>query len=540
MLYHRSNHQAVLLADGELLVIGGVTLESGFLAADEIYTPATKTWTAHGQLLEDRGGHTATILLGGDILVAGGVTGNQTLQSAEILDPITHQFTTLGNMQVPRNQHTATLLQNGNVVIAGGSTDTVTLTSAEIFNPTSNSFALLSSILSDERKNHSATLLNDGRVLIAGGRNSSDGKLRSADLFDPNTNLFTPTGAMKNVRALHTATLLNSGQPLMVGGVVTGGGETDTAETYDPATGTFQLTTGHLKIGRKRHRASLLNDGKVLVSGGTVLANGQGGGDRTTETAELFDPSTQLFVEVGNMTVARSDHDSVLLDDGTVIITGGTVGPEAGDIYNPTLQAFTPTANSMLEARGRLVSLRLKNAAWGSLQGDVLAIGGSDIGGSIFGGAQQALDSVEIYDPASKQFSDFGTMTVARQNHTATELQDGRILITGGVGRPFVSGTAELVSGASPTPTPSPPMIRKQPKSDKVAVGETATFSVVATGTPPLGYQWKKNGAAINGAIDSSYTTPPTTRQDNGSLFRVTVSNAGGSVDSKDAKLSVR
>jgi hypothetical protein len=299
-----------------------------------------------------------------------------------------------------------------------------------------------------------------------------------------------------------------------------------------------------LKIGRKRHRASLLNDGTVLVSGGTVLPNGQGEGDRTTKTAELFNPASETFSQVGDMSVARSDHDSVLLLDGTVLITGGTIGSFPGDVYNPSLQTFTPSANSMLDARGRLVSLRLKNAAWGSLQGQVLSIGGSDIGSSIFGGAQQALDSVEIYDPATRRFSFFGTMTVARQNHTATELQDGRVLITGGVGRPFVSGTAELVPGASPTPTPtptpSPPVIRKQPKDAKVMAGQTATFSVVAIGTPPLLYQWKKNGVPITGASSSSYTTPPTTRQDNGSLYRVTVSNSGGSVDSRDAKLSVR
>jgi hypothetical protein len=220
-----------------------------------------------------------------------------------------------------------------------------------------------------------------------------------------------------------------------------------------------------------------------------------------------------------------------------VIITGGTVVPEKGDLYQPAQQNFTTSANSMSEARGRLVSLRLNNPAWGSLQGQVLSIGGSDIGSSIFGGAQQALDSVEIYNPATNQFSDFGTMTVARQNHTATELQDGRILIAGGVGRPFVSDTAEIVSGP---PASNPPVITKQPKSVKIMVGQTATFKVVATGTPPLSYQWKKNGAAIPGATNNSYTTPPATKQDNGSLFNVTVSNAGGSVDSRNAKLSVR
>ena len=71
---------------------------------------------------------------------------------------------------------------------------------------------------------------------------------------------------------------------------------------------------------------------------------------------------------------------------------------------------------------GRHIALRLTNPAWGDLVGDVLCIGGSDIGSGVFGGAQVALASVEIYDPVTQQFSLFGNMTVARQNHTATEL----------------------------------------------------------------------------------------------------------------------
>jgi len=87
----------------------------------------------------------------------------------------------------------------------------------------------------------------------------------------------------------------------------------------------------------------------------------------------------------------------------------------------------------------------LSNPAWGSLTGQILIIGGAVVATDIFGGTAQALDSVEIYNPATGQFSPFGILTVARQNHTATLLNDGRILIVGGVGRPFVSGTAEVL-----------------------------------------------------------------------------------------------
>jgi hypothetical protein len=83
------------------------------------------------------------------------------------------------------------------------------------------------------------------------------------------------------------------------------------------------------------------------------------------------------------------------------------------------------------------------------------------------------------------------------------------------------------------------PSITTQPASQTVTAGQIASFSVVATGTAPLGYQWNKNGAAISGATSSSYTTPATTTSDNGALFTVLVSNTAGSVTSSAATLTV-
>jgi hypothetical protein len=70
-------------------------------------------------------------------------------------------------------------------------------------------------------------------------------------------------------------------------------------------------------------------------------------------------------------------------------------------------------------------------------------------------------------------------------------------------------------------------------------MGQTASFSVAATGTAPLSYQWQKNGAAISGATSSSYITPVTTSSDNGAQFTVVVSNTAGSVTSNAATLTV-
>jgi acid phosphatase len=83
------------------------------------------------------------------------------------------------------------------------------------------------------------------------------------------------------------------------------------------------------------------------------------------------------------------------------------------------------------------------------------------------------------------------------------------------------------------------PTITTQPTSQTVTVGQTATFTVAATGTAPLSYQWRKNGSAISGATSSSYTTPATTSSDNGAQFTVAVSNSAGSTTSNAATLTV-
>ena len=106
-----------------------------------------------------------------------------------------------------------------------------------------------------------------------------------------------------------------------------------------------------------------------------------------------------------------------------------------------------------------------------------------------------------------------------------------------------VSNTAGNVASAKATLTVTAtavaPTITTQPLNQTVTAGQTATFSVVAAGTAPLSYQWQKNGVNIAGATGASYTTPATATTDNGSTFRVVVSNTVGSVTSNAATLTV-
>jgi hypothetical protein len=88
-------------------------------------------------------------------------------------------------------------------------------------------------------------------------------------------------------------------------------------------------------------------------------------------------------------------------------------------------------------------------------------------------------------------------------------------------------------------PAATAPTIATQPSNAAVTVGNPATFTVVASGTAPLTYQWQKDGTAIMGATGASYATPAAQITDDGAMFAVVVTNSAGSATSNSAKLSV-
>ncbi|HEX9922481.1 MAG TPA: LamG-like jellyroll fold domain-containing protein, partial [Anaerolineae bacterium] len=83
------------------------------------------------------------------------------------------------------------------------------------------------------------------------------------------------------------------------------------------------------------------------------------------------------------------------------------------------------------------------------------------------------------------------------------------------------------------------PTIITQPQNATTTAGETVSFSIVATGSLPLSYQWQKNGADIIGVTGTSYTTPPVSSLDDGATFRCVVTNSYGRATSQEARLTV-
>jgi hypothetical protein len=99
-----------------------------------------------------------------------------------------------------------------------------------------------------------------------------------------------------------------------------------------------------------------------------------------------------------------------------------------------------------------------------------------------------------------------------------------------------VTSNAATLTVNSPS---TPPSVSAQPANQTVIAGQTATFTVSATGTAPLTYQWNLGGSPISGATSASYTTPAATTANNGSKFTVTVSNSAGKATSNAATLTV-
>lgn len=136
---------------------------------------------------------------------------------------------------------------------------------------------------------------------------------------------------------------------------------------------------------------------------------------------------------------------------------------------------------------------------------------------------------------------------VSRSNtlYTAVVFPDERKLMVATSPSPGVSATNGVyktvlwneIFGALP-PSGSAPTITQQPADRTVTVGQTANFSVTASGSG-LSYQWQKNGANISGATSASYTTPAAPYNDNGVQYRCIVSSSSGSVTSNAATLVV-
>lgn len=356
----RAAQTATLLPSGDVLVAGGY---NGFieniggrhtsLDVAELFDPTTGAWTLAAPMHVARSSQTATVLADGQVLIVGGLempgcclTGTRT---AELYDPRTNTWTATPPPPELQEAVTATLLQSGDVLVTGTFgpyDDSKALTGAVLYDPSTNTWTNAAAPKL-KRVSGTATLLPSGNVLLLGGIDYGEdwaseykAALSSSEIYDPTTNTWMAGAPMQQPRWGQTATLMPTGEVLVAGGASeTGGASTEAyglsnAELYNPETNSWTVIAPMI-VGRRSHTATLLPDGDVLVAGGWGDFGGSPsnfyvlcgvGGCQGASNAELYEPSTNTWTPTEAVTTG-AEHTATVLPDGSVFVTGGNMEP---------------------------------------------------------------------------------------------------------------------------------------------------------------------------------------------------------------------
>ena len=198
MTIPRSFFTTTLLPNGRVLATGGRVhtgpdyFDYKAIAFADLYAPATGKWKPTGTMTISREDHSTVLLNNGQVLAIGGTTVNfngVTVASTELYDPAAGTWTATGSMLQGRERHTATVLQNGQVLVAGGDyydgVNAGFLTECELYDSAVGTWSVTAS-MSTPRYGARAALLRDGRVLETGGDTDFSGiPTASAELYTP-------------------------------------------------------------------------------------------------------------------------------------------------------------------------------------------------------------------------------------------------------------------------------------------------------------------------------------------------------------------
>jgi len=228
------------------------------------------------------------------------------------------------------------------------------------------------------------------------------------------------TGGLLNIaRSDFTATPLQNGMVLIAGGINSAGAVEKSVELYDVVNNKW-VRTGDMKTARRGHAATLLRDGRVLITGGY---------DGTAATtalnkSETYDPATGIWTATKSTLIeARRWHTSTLLGNGKVLITGGAVSSGNGtvaELYDPD-----PAAANSFTSAGTMSIAREGHTATLLPSGKVLVIGRSNNEGSrltVGGISYNSARTTEVYDPSVNTWSLGPVLNIGRDSHTATAI----------------------------------------------------------------------------------------------------------------------
>lgn len=302
--------------------------------------------------------------------------------------------------------------------------------------------------------------LPDGKALVIGSGTSNT---TSAEIYDSSNDSWKTTKSLAQNMFASTLTILIDGKILVAGsGVSQAGTTTASSQIYNPTSDTWSLA-GNMIRGRSLHQSVLLQNGRVLTTGGIA-------GSLNLSSAEIYNPSSNQWTSIPSMSNARYGHRANTMNDGRVLVTGGGTSTsylKSVEIYNPTTNTWTQ-ADPMLTQRFGHTATLLPNSK-------VLVVGGI--------GSNDPLTSTEIYDPTSGNWSSAAAMHEGRLYHTATLRHDGKILVAGGISKHTqgytITNTTEIYDPATNTWTMGPSMTT--PRSYHATI-ELTNENVLAVG----------------------------------------------------------
>ncbi len=239
--------------------------------------------------------------------------------------------------------------------------------------------------------------------------------------INPQKGDFIKVGKMSNPRYNHEAILLDDGTVLVFGGMTIRRnfeGGSGTADIYDPKTKKF-TPVGKMLDARDEATATRLNNGKILRTGGRNDSFGTHG--KGFKGTQIYNPKTKKFEKGPDMNFPRQDHTATLLNDGRVLIVGGRHNDNNTEIYDPKTNKFEIIAKMNIP-RFRHSAVLLKD-------GRVLIVGGVGIFPKF-----DLFSSAEIYDPKTNKFELVGKINIARKKANLYLLQNGNVVIIGGIG----------------------------------------------------------------------------------------------------------
>ena len=240
-------------------------------------------------------------------------------------------------------------------------------------------------------------------------------------------------GELVEPRSAAHVVLLGTGDVLVVGsdwmtswlatcGTATAG--SDSAEIGDPLTGTWTKTAS-LPSRREVPMLVALPGGRALLTGGMT---GEDGGPIAYASTYLFHPASRSWSESGPLNAARAGAASAILADGRVLVVGGLFIDVASQRYLDSSELWDP-ASGQWSPTGPLAGTRLNESAVTLADGRVLVVGGVANNGD-----EIQLAAAEVFDAASGRWSSAGALATTRVGFTLVALADGGAIVVGGFG----------------------------------------------------------------------------------------------------------